>query len=151
MTELQKTRIRALRAQGIGFAEIAKQLDIPRETVKSFCKRNGVGSISETPPTPDPQPEKIPAEDGICRACGKNIEQTVGRKRRVFCCAQCRTSWWRENQDKIRHRETAVYSFTCAGCGRKFTAYGNQHRKYCSHDCYIQARFGSEGRDGNDG
>ena len=163
MTELQKTRIRTMREQGIGFAEIAKQMNISRETVKSFCKRNGVGAISDAPPTPAsqqeditvvapvPRPEKLPVEAGVCRACGKSIEQTVGRKKRVFCCAQCRTSWWRDNQDKIQRKAAALYSFTCAGCGREFTAYGNQRRKYCSHDCYIQARFGTEGKDGNDG
>ena len=26
-------------------------------------------------------------------------------------------------------------------CGLPFTAYGNSKRKYCSHECYIAARF----------
>ena len=43
MTELQKAQIRTMREQGVGFAEIARQMDIPRETVKSFCKRNSIG------------------------------------------------------------------------------------------------------------
>lgn len=154
MTELQKTQIRTMREQGIGFADIAKRMDIPRETVKSFCRRNGVSSISVDPFTPASQSESIPnvalIEGDVCRACGKSIEQTAGRKRRVFCCSQCRANWWRENQDKIRRGTAALYSFVCAGCGRKFTAYGNQHRKYCSHNCYIRARFGLEGKDGSD-
>ena len=37
--------------------------------------------------------------------------------------------------------QKAVYSYTCIGCGCAFTAYGNDHRKYCSHACYIQDRF----------
>lgn len=150
MTELQKARIRTMREQGIGFAEIARQMDIPRETVKSFCKRNGIGIISEAPLIPSPQTEDISVESDRCRACGKSIEQISGRKKRVFCCGQCRTNWWRGNQDKIQRRAAALYSFVCAGCGREFTAYGNQHRKYCSHNCYIRARFGLEGKDGND-
>ena len=32
----------------------------------------------------------------------------------------------------------ALYTHTCAGCGRKFTAYGNSRRKYCSHACYTR-------------
>ncbi len=148
MTELQKARIRTMREQGIGFAEIARQMDIPKETIKSFCRRNSVGIISEAPLRPSPQPEN---KADVCRACGKSIEQVGGRKKRVFCCDQCRTNWWRGNQDKIRRRASALYSFICAGCGREFTAYGNQHRKYCSHDCYIRARFGTENQDGNNG
>lgn len=36
----------------------------------------------------------------------------------------------------------ANYSCTCAFCGKQFTSYGNKHRKYCSHACYINDRFG---------
>lgn len=35
----------------------------------------------------------------------------------------------------------AADSFTCAECGKPFTAYGNSKRKYCCHTCYIAARF----------
>jgi hypothetical protein len=35
-----------------------------------------------------------------------------------------------------------MYSFTCAGCGVEFAAYGNASRKFCSHECYIKSRFG---------
>lgn len=38
----------------------------------------------------------------------------------------------------------AVYAYTCAHCGKPFTAYGNKERKYCSHNCYISDRFGEE-------
>ncbi|NBI93151.1 RNA polymerase subunit sigma-70, partial [Lachnospiraceae bacterium] len=29
-------------------------------------------------------------------------------------------------------------------CGRDFSFYGSRHPKYCSHDCYIKARFGRD-------
>lgn len=29
-------------------------------------------------------------------------------------------------------------------CKKKFTAYGNSNRKYCSHECCINDRFGGE-------
>jgi hypothetical protein len=38
------------------------------------------------------------------------------------------------------HRK-ALYPFVCAQCGGEFQAYGNDHRKYCSRDCYVAARF----------
>lgn len=34
---------------------------------------------------------------------------------------------------------------TCAGCGATFEAYGNKHRKYGTHACYIRTRFGTRG------
>ena len=41
----------------------------------------------------------------------------------------------------MNKKETAMYPFTCTRCGKEFLSYGNQTRKYCSHDCYIRARF----------
>ena len=34
-------------------------------------------------------------------------------------------------------KRKAVYTYTCPACGKKFTVYGNSHRKFCSHACYI--------------
>lgn len=39
----------------------------------------------------------------------------------------------------------AFYPMVCAECGEKFLSYGNRERKYCSHACYIKARFGKGG------
>ena len=54
----------------------------------------------------------------------------------------CR-KWWSENPQAIRQSPEALYEATCLNCGKVFTAYGNNHRRYCSHACYIQHRFGS--------
>lgn len=35
----------------------------------------------------------------------------------------------------------AFYPLICAECGKEFLSYGNRKRKYCSHACYIKARF----------
>jgi hypothetical protein len=32
----------------------------------------------------------------------------------------------------------------CQHCGKPFTDYANRHRKYCSHPCYIAARYGGD-------
>jgi len=34
-----------------------------------------------------------------------------------------------------------MYPAVCVRCGKEFLSYGNRKRKYCSHDCYIKARF----------
>ena len=48
MNETQKAKITELRNNGLSYTEIGKVLDIPRETVKSHCRRNGL-SVSEEP------------------------------------------------------------------------------------------------------
>ena len=42
---------------------------------------------------------------------------------------------------KSTSHENAIYTYVCAACGKQFEAYGNNHRKYCSHKCYINDRF----------
>ena len=67
------------------------------------------------------------------------ITQTPGRKEKKFCSDECRHKWWNAHPEKITRK--AVYSYTCSGCKKTFTAYGNSHRKYCCHACYIADRF----------
>ena len=61
---------------------------------------------------------------------------------RKFCSDACRTAWWNSHPDCVDRK--AVYAYTCAHCGKPFTAYGNKERKYCSRNCYISDRFGEE-------
>ena len=42
MTTDQKRAIEALRHEGAGYGVIAARLGIPRETVKTFCRRNNL-------------------------------------------------------------------------------------------------------------
>lgn len=130
MTKAQTEQIVRLRMQGCGYTVIAKRMELSRDTVRSFCRRNGLaGRISG----------RVVPDSERCRECGKVLEQIKGRKHRVFCSAPCRVKWWHEHPERIVKK--AVYSFTCAGCGKTFTSYGNAKRKYCSHACYIHARF----------
>ena len=76
----------------------------------------------------------------VCEQCGKPIEQNPGRKRKRFCCDACRNKWWNAHLNLVKRK--AVYTFTCPACGKEFTVYGNSHRKFCSHACYIAYRFG---------
>ena len=118
---------------GRGYADIGKELGLPKDTVKSFCRRNGLTSAD------------ILATDNKdrCRECGVEIKQRQKMKKQVFCCKACREKWWAEHPERIMQK--AVYEFTCAKCGKPFTAYGNKKRKYCSHECYIADRFGGGG------
>ena len=122
MTDRQKQQIIRFRKEGFGYTAVANKVGISKDTVKSFCRRNGLAG------------EMAAQEDSVpgCRECGKPLQQRSGMKPRVFCSDECRVKWWHEHPEKIKQR--AVYSFTCAGCGNPFTAYGNSRRKYCSHE-----------------
>lgn len=139
LTDSQKTMIQAYRSAGLGYKAIAGRLSLSRETVQSYCRRmnlnvapalpeNGIAAASDASSRP-------------CKRCGKPVQQKPGTKKRLFCSDACRQAWWNDHPEEVKRK--AVYAFTCAHCGQSFTAYGNNHRKYCSHACYIAARFGN--------
>ena len=129
MTSEQKKEIIRLRSQDVGYTTIANLLGISKDTVKTFCKRNDIGGV---------RAEIKNTAEG-CPHCGKPVPQIPGRKPRRFCSDECRKKWWNSHPEKVGQK--AVYEFTCPSCGEHFTAYGNNHRKYCSHACYISARY----------
>ena len=134
MNGLQKERIKELRSDGPSYSEIAKQVDVSRDAVISFCRRNGLQEIKKPISAVETD-----AKD-VCRECGNPLVQIDGMKRRVFCSKECRIKWWREHPEQMNRK--AMYQYTCAHCGKPFSAYGNSRRKYCSHACYIADRFG---------
>jgi len=129
MTNAHKSKIAELRKSGASYSVIAERLNISINTVKSYCRRNNLTAVSETDGGQD-----------LCKVCGKTIPYVKGRKQRKFCSDACRVEWWNSHPELVSQK--AVYSYTCPHCGKSFTAYGNKNRKYCSHDCYITARFG---------
>lgn len=138
MTDEQKQKIREYREQGYGYLAIASTLNSTKNQVVGFCHRNNLtGEIGTG---------KVLNDMDLCRNCGKPLTQPVGKKRIRFCCSECRTKWWNSHPEMVNRK--AVYPFTCAHCGSSFTAYGNNHRKYCSHACYIADRFGGDRHDG---
>lgn len=132
MTNEQKEQIRRLRGSGYGYATIADALGLTKNQVSAFCRRDGIAGS-----TADGHAGTINAN--CCRCCGKPLVQVPGRKESRFCSDPCRNRWWNAHLDQVNRK--AVYEYTCACCGKPFSAYGNSHRKYCSHGCYIRARF----------
>lgn len=137
MTSEEKSRLSAMRKAGRSYTEIAAELGISKNTIKTFCRRNGLTSEVESAPvevTPAPTTERL------CPRCGKPVIQPEGRKQKKFCSDTCRNRWWNSHMDMVKRK--AIYEYTCPTCGSAFTAYGNSHRKYCCHECYIADRFG---------
>ena len=132
MSNEQRAAIAEYRKNGCGYKKISQLTGISENTIKTYCKRNGLGGTAVPAPA---------AEGGTaCKCCGAPITQTPGRKFRKFCSDRCRNSWWNSHLDLVNRK--ANYEFVCPTCGKPFTAYGNANRKYCSHSCYIEDRFG---------
>ena len=137
MTPDEKCRLTAMRKTGRSYAEIADVLGLSKNTVKTFCRRNGLAvEVKDAPVTETPEQQ----EGKLCPTCGKPVIQTQGRKEKKFCSDVCRTRWWNSHLSLVNRK--ALYEYNCPTCGNAFTAYGNRHRKYCCHECYIADRFG---------
>lgn len=133
MNDTQRQQIRKLRSEGYGYTRISEVLGISRDTIKTFCRRNGLGGATK--------PSDPAVGDGpFCQCCGVVVEQHPGRKLKKFCSDRCRNKWWNSHLDQVNRK--AHYEFECAHCKKPFTAYGNAGRKYCSHACYVADRFG---------
>ncbi len=134
MTDNQKREITRLRNTKCSYSNISSTLNIPINTVKSYCRRHGLGSNSG-------EEENSTDIDALkCLCCGTVIPQIKGRKPKRFCSDRCRNKWWNTHLNQVKRR--ANYDFVCKYCKKAFVAYGNKGRKYCSHDCYIADRFG---------
>ncbi len=133
MTKETREKILSLREGGMGYQTIAREVGESRDAVRYICKSRGMGGVGT---------EQRVAEGKACANCGCGIKQPAGRGRhKRFCCEACRRKWWGKHPDEGRKLAKAFYQATCSHCGKEFVAYGNNHRTYCSRDCYIQARF----------
>ena len=125
MTEDQKNQIRQLRAQGLTINKIADGLGLNKDTVKTFCRRNGLnGTAIDKRPHPS-------GDIQTCMECGKLIDQEPQRKKRRFCSDKCRIAWFNHNRNRVISQ--------CPCCGKTF--HHNGANSYCSRQCYITYRF----------
>lgn len=138
MTEKQKSEILRMRSNGATYKRIADMLCLSLNTVKSHCNRNNIKKVTDVP-------HSDVSQSDLCINCGRPVIQKKKVKRRKFCCTECRVRWWNSHPEEVNRK--AMYKNRCAYCGSEFTAYGNKHRKYCSHQCYIKSRFGGKNDD----
>ena len=138
MNDTQKLQIQKLRVEGLGYGKIAEKLDISINTIKTYCKRHGFGGVAV-------EQTAVKGDEHFCLSCGVPVVQIAGRKEKRFCSDKCRNKWWNSNLDKVNRK--ANYEYICLCCKKPFTVYGNKNRKYCSHECYIEDRFGGGAND----
>lgn len=133
MTEDQKKKIIELRKLGLGYKKIAKQLDITRDSVRGYCRRNE--SFGEYIPPKKKKADKTNKIEKIfCLNCNTEIIQSSRGPKRKYCCNKCRDEYIYKNGNR------KTYNLPCQYCEKEFKAYSVE-RKYCSHDCYIRDRF----------
>lgn len=129
MTNEQKGRIAEMRRQGCTYANIAETLSVSENTIKTCCRRARLA-------------KDTCKAIAVCKQCGRSIVIKDKYKARQFCSDKCRAAWWYANRGGKPRTE---YYLACANCGQPFVSAGNKARKYCSHQCYIAARFGGGG------
>lgn len=145
MTEIEKQQIYDLRLKGVGYKAIAAVLGVSRDSIRGFCKRNGLDGDAQVISLNVEEKKKLHL---VCSYCCKPIKQRGRGRTRRFCSDECRRKWWKDNPDKRTKNEDAIYRYTCPTCNKEFKCYGNKRRKYCSHDCYIKSRFWNGEEDG---
>lgn len=127
LSEERKEKILYMHTAGFDYRKIAEEMAMSVNTVRAFCRKNGLKNNSID----------VPAEK--CWMCGNLVKQKFGRKVKKFCSDKCRNMWWNANLDKVNRK--TFYEFECKHCKKIFSAYGNSKRQYCSYDCYIQERY----------
>ena len=116
----EKTRIVELRQLGYGYKRIAKELSISISAVRYASSKSS----------------DVDLLIGNCENCGLTIKSILGKKKKRFCSDQCRWLWWNKHQKEVTKK--AYYTHQCKCCNKESTAYGNNKRVFCSHECYIK-------------
>lgn len=136
ITPLQERQIREARLKGAGYRAIANVVGLDRDTVRYYCKKHSLAVQTGKETDRDSGASTLK-----CPNCSQPVKQQSRGRHRKFCSEACRRKWWSSHQAAIQRRETALYPKTCAYCGKDFVSYGDVHRRYCCHACYIRDRF----------
>ena len=124
MTKAEICKIGELQKEGFGYRRIAKILDLPLNSVKSYCQRHPVVNTATVV--------------SGCKNCGVDLGKDAARYKKQFCSDSCRMSWW--NQHRYMVKRTAARQVVCEHCGCVFSVYGRPSQKFCSPACYQNHR-----------
>jgi hypothetical protein len=88
-----------LRGKGESYTAIAAAIGASENTVKSYCRRNGLGS--------DAVAQRKRAVDKACGYCGEPLHHTPGAKKKRFCSDWYRMKWWAKHPEAVQKK--AIY------------------------------------------
>ena len=91
LTEADKDKILYMRRNGLGYRNIAKATGISADTIKSFIRRHGLGGVLV---------DKERHLDDFCPICGRLLEHTPNKRRKVYCSNNCRLKAWKKRQEE---------------------------------------------------
>ena len=107
MTTDEKNKIAEMRKGGMGYLKIAQVLGLNENSVKTFCRRNGLtGTAQKMPETEFPS-----VVQKTCKQCGGLFLQYPGHREKIFCSDACRNKWWNSNLSQVKRK--AMYEYTC--------------------------------------
>lgn len=139
MTKAKAEKIIELRKSGLGYQAIAKEIGVSRDSVRSFCKNHNI------------EPETIARDDkryqGCCPNCHKRLQKQKSGRPRKFCSKECQVAYW-NTYGKGAERATE-FTAKCKYCGREFSTYVNQNKKYCCHEHFVIDRYWNFNHDEN--
>ena len=132
-----------MRLNGAGYKTIAAALGgrVRRDNVRYFCKSHGLIGAKELIKLNFDVHRDNPI---FCKQCGLRLIRNRHSGLKLFCSDKCRREWWKANPNDAAQTHKKVYNLTCEYCHIKYISFGKSDRKYCSHDCYIKARFWSD-------
>ncbi|MDD3107257.1 MAG: hypothetical protein PHP65_05635 [Bacilli bacterium] len=73
-----KNQIKQMSIEGKGYKKIAKELSLTPSAVRYTCNKMTEDELLH----------------GKCENCGIKIKSMKGKKKKRFCCDQCRWDWW---------------------------------------------------------
>ena len=95
MTKDEKNKVLALQESGKKPVEIATELNLPYNTVKSYLRRSKVVQEDKEVKIVEDARDKTK-----CLCCGMVLNVVVGKKEKKFCSDRCRLKYWREHHGK---------------------------------------------------
>lgn len=126
MTNEEIKKIKQLQMQGYGYKSIAIEVDLPVNTIKSYCRRHPVSQ------------KTFIINKGFCQNCGEKIIPSLHCKEKKFCSDKCRVAWWTSHSKGSENKTQK--KVVCAYCGKEFISYPSKRRKFCSRTCFANAR-----------
>lgn len=121
MTYEQTMQISKLMQEGKGYRAIAAEMNLPVNSVKSWCRRHQAGET----------------KTDCCPLCGRKVVSLPHKRPRRFCSDSCRIKWWSAHPEE-RTIKTG-YTHICRHCGCEFIN-NRKTADYCCRECFAKAR-----------
>lgn len=118
MTNSEKMKIETLARAKMPASQIAEQLGLSKNTVKSYLQRR--------------------KNADVCLDCGVVLKQIEHHKKKKFCSDKCRMHYWNTHPQEMSHKNAVTIQ--CEHCGKDVFSYRRKPRRFCSRACAVLGR-----------